>query len=93
MVKALEALVISGVYGVYLFVFLLNILNLMVLALNDHFLILMVKQSVLGRNCILYSRNLEPFEGHLQLLRVQVQPPQSVLILEVLAICLFVNAT
>ena len=93
MVKPLEALVIGSVYGVYLFVFLLNILNLMVLALNDHFLILMVKQSVLGRNRILYSRNLEPFEGHLQLLRVQVQPPQSVLILEVLAICLLVNAT
>ena len=54
MVKPLETLVIGGVYGVRPFIFLLNSWNLIILALDDHFLILMVKESVL----FLLSSNL-----------------------------------
>lgn len=47
MVQPLEALVICGVYSVVLFIFLLNFLNSIALLLaNDHFLIQLIKESV-----------------------------------------------
>lgn len=72
MMQPLEALVIGGVYSVSLFIFLLNFLNsITILAANDHFLIQLIKESVVF---ILYNflffRYLKTLEGHLQLVRI-----------------------
>ena len=60
MMQPLEALVIRGFYSVSLFIFLLNFwISITILAANDHFLIELIKESVvLICNNVLLFRNL-----------------------------------
>jgi len=88
LVQSLEPLVISGVDGVVLFIFLLNILNsITILPVNNHFLILLMKESVVFIILnFLLLRNLKTFEGNLQLSRIEAESPQSLLLRHDLAV-------
>lgn len=76
MVEPPEALVVGVIDGIGPGTFLLNTWNLIILAVNDHFLVLLAEKSVLLGGSLL-SRNLEPCKGQLQLLSAQFMGSQS----------------